>query len=356
MPTGYSLSDLAARLGAEVIGDPAVTILGVAELADAGRGQIAPLLDLSRSEEAGASRASALLVSRHVATLPTPQLVHADPRRVLGLLLELFSPSPRVERGVDPRAAVDASARIAPGAWIGPFVYVGPRATIADESRVEPFCYIGADALVGRRCTIGPGAMIGAGCRLEDDVTLGPGAVIGGDGFGFWRDESGWRRIPSAGSVTLGEGCAIGAQSCVDRATLGATRIGRGAKIDNLVQIGHNVRVGDRALLCAQVGLAGSVEVGADAVLAGQVGVADHRRVGAASRVGAHSGVAQDVADGAQVSGYPALPHRRWLRASALFGRLGDLARAVQELRREVARMARSVNGGSEERTDADHR
>jgi UDP-3-O-[3-hydroxymyristoyl] glucosamine N-acyltransferase len=339
MPTSFSLADLAARLGAEVVGDPAVTILGVAELADARPGQLAPLLDLARLDEAGRSQASAVLVSRHIAPLAAPQLVHADPRRVLGLLLELFGPAPPAEQGVDPRAAVDASAKVDPGAWVGPFAYVGPRAAIAADSRVEPFCYVGAGASVGRRCTLGPGAMLAAGCRLEDDVALGAGAVIGSPGFGFWRDDMGWRRIPSAGSVTLGAGSDIGALSCVDRGTLGATRIGRGAKIDNLVQVGHNVRVGDRALLCAQVGLAGSVDVGEDAVLAGQVGVADHRRVGSAARVGGHSGVAQDVPDGAEVSGYPALPHRRWLRASALFRRLAELSRAVQELRREVARL-----------------
>jgi UDP-3-O-[3-hydroxymyristoyl] glucosamine N-acyltransferase len=339
----FLLGELAARLGVELVGDGALSIDGVADLAEARPGQIAPATDPARLEEACTTAASALIVSRPLEHARAAQLVCADPRRALGLLLELFAEPPGLddqERGVDPRAAVHAAAGVAPTAWVGPFTYVGPGAQVGEGSRVEPFTYVGRGARVGRRCTLGPGATLAAGCTLADDATLAPGAVVGGDGFGFWRDGAGWHRVPSAAAVSVGAGSTVGANSCVDRGTLCDTRVGRGVQIDNLVQVGHNVRVEDGALLCAQVGLAGGAIVEADAVLAGQVGVADHRRVGRGARVGAQSGIVQEVPPGAEVSGTPALPHRLWLRSSVLFSRLADLARQVRALGREVSRLA----------------
>jgi UDP-3-O-[3-hydroxymyristoyl] glucosamine N-acyltransferase len=179
--------------------------------------------------------------------------------------------------------------------------------------------------------------MLAEGSELGGDVVIGPGAVVGFRGFGFYRDRAGWQPIPSPGGVLVGDRAEVGANACIDAGTLGATKVGAGVKIDNLVQVGHNAEIGERSLLCAQVGLAGSVKLGKDCVLGGQVGVADHKRLGDGCRVGAASGVARDVSPGAEVSGYPAIAHRRWLRSSVIFARLGELARRVEQLSDKVS-------------------
>jgi UDP-3-O-[3-hydroxymyristoyl] glucosamine N-acyltransferase len=334
-----TLNELAVHLGAELRGEGGVEITGVAELSDAGPTEIAPLTDPARREQAATTRAAALIVLRPLPECARPQLICADPRRALGLAIERFSSAPvEVERGVDPRAAVASCAAIEEGAWVGPFAYVGAGAEIGAGSRVEPFSYVGAGARVGAGCRLGPGATLLDGCLVGDGVVLGPGAVVGSAGFGFFRDPSapgGHRRVRGLGSVELGDGVDLGAGSCVDRGTLGATRVGRGAKIDNLVQIAHNVTVGEGALICAQAGVAGSAVLGAECVLGGQAGVGDHRRIGDRARIGGQAGVVQDVPAGAEVAGTPAIDRRRWLRASAIFARLADLRRELRRLLRD---------------------
>jgi UDP-3-O-[3-hydroxymyristoyl] glucosamine N-acyltransferase len=337
------LGQLARALGASLQGvdDPSLLISGVADPADARPGQIALLTDPSRLAEGTTSAASAFVVARAHPELPAPQLVVDDPARALARLLELFGPERAPgEPGVDPRSAVDTGAEIDASAWVGPFAYVGPRARVGPGSRIEPFSYVGEGVVIGRDCHVGPGATLLAGAEVGDGAILGPGSVVGFRGFGFFRGEEGWRPIPAPGGVTLGREVELGANSCVDAGTLSPTRVADGVKIDNLVQIGHNCAVAARALLCAQVGLAGSVRVGEDCQLGGQVGVADHRRLGRGCRVGAKSGVAQDVAEGATVAGYPAIPHRAWLRSSVVFARLSELAREVKALSERVTAAA----------------
>jgi UDP-3-O-[3-hydroxymyristoyl] glucosamine N-acyltransferase len=337
-----TLRELAACLGAELHGDGDLELTGVAEPGSAGPSELAPLLDPDLGE-AEVTRAAAVLVARHLPTLRRSQLVCAEPRRALALAIDLLAPLPASgERGVDPRAAVAADAVIDPSAWVGPFAYVGREASVGAGSRIEPFSYLGARACVGRGCHLGPGATVLERCSVGDGTALGPGAVVGSDGFGFCREPSGaWRRLRSLGTVELGADVELGAGSCVDRGTLGATRVGRGVKIDNLVQVAHNVTLGDDALICAQAGIAGSATLGAGCVIAGQVGVGDHRRVGAGARVGGQAGVVHDVPDGGEVAGTPAIDRRRWLRASALFARLGDLRRELRALAEALTRTRR---------------
>jgi UDP-3-O-[3-hydroxymyristoyl] glucosamine N-acyltransferase len=294
--------------------------------------------DPERAARAHTSKAAALVVRRALPEIALPQLICTDPARALAVLLELFR-SPAVADfapGVDVRAAIEHGAQVDPEAWIGPFTYVGPGAVVGPGACIEPFSYVGAGARVGRGCHVGPGATIARGCRLDDRVVLGPGSVVGFRGFGFWRDAEEWRPLPARAGVEIGADVEVGANSCVDGGTLEPTHIGAGAKIDNLVQIGHNAVIHCRALLCGQVGIAGSVTIGEGAVLGGQAGVADHLTVGRGARVAAHSGVAQDVVDGATVAGYPAFDRPRWLRASALLRRLAEIAREVRHLRRSV--------------------
>ena len=332
-----SLGEIARRLGAELRGDPGHRIHGVAEPATAGVGEIVVFTGAAAGEHHADCAATAAVVCRPLDRLPCAQLVCENPRRALGLLLEIFAPTPSPGPvGVDPRAAVDDTAEVDPDAWIGPFTYVGARATVGPGSRVEPFSYVGRDARVGRDSVLGPGVTLLDGCAVGDGVVLGPGAVVGHHGFGYWQDEDGWHRVPSRGTVSIDNGAELGANTCVDRGTLGATSVGQGVKIDNLVQVGHNSVIHQRALLCGQVGLAGSVQLDPGVILAGQVGVADHRRVGEGARVGAGSGVAQDVPAGQDVSGYPAIDHGRWLRSAAVFPRLGELMGRIRKLERQV--------------------
>ena len=312
------LGSLCLELGLELRGDPELEVRGVAEPAAAGPHDIAPLTDPRRLGEAARSRAGALLLREAYPQDPRPQIICDDASAALGKLLTALTPEqPPPGEGVDPRAVVDASAVVEEGAWVGPFAVVGPEARVGAGSWIYPFSYVGRGAVLGENCRLGPGAVLGDGCVLEQGVALAPGAVVGGEGFGFWRDGEGWRRIPCQGAVTVGAGSQIGVNSCVDRGTLGHTALGQGVMLDNLVQVGHNCRLHDHALLCGQVGLAGSVTLGEGAVLAGQVGVADHRTVGAGAMVGAQSGVSRDVKEGETVMGYPAVPVRIWRRMVA---------------------------------------
>ena len=340
MPAPLPLGVLAAELGAQLEGDPDLLISGVAEPRAAGPGQLAVLTDPAAARDLGECQASAFLVLRRFEELPGAQLICADASRALGQLLQLLAPAAQpAGRGIHPTAVVEPGAEVHPDAWIGPLAYVGRGAVVGQGTRVEPLSYLGPGVEVGQRCVIGPRATVLAGCQVGDRAVLGPGSVVGHHGFGFWRDDEGWHRVRSTGSVTIGADAELGANSCVDRATLGVTRVGDGVKIDNLVQVGHNCQLSEHALLCAQVGLAGSVRLGSGATLGGQVGVADHREVGHGARVGAGSGVARDVPDGADHSGYPAQEHRAWLRNAAAQSGLAELVGEVRALRQRVAEL-----------------
>ncbi|MCA9665406.1 MAG: UDP-3-O-(3-hydroxymyristoyl)glucosamine N-acyltransferase [Myxococcales bacterium] len=322
-----TLRELAQLTGGTIVGDGDTPVSGVAELSLAGRGHIAPLLDRSRFAEARASQASAFLVARALDAdddEARPQLVCEHSARALAQLIACFGAAREGRAGVDARALVEPGAHIDADAWVGPLAYVGANAVVAARARIEPFAYVGEGAHVGAGTVVAPHAVVLAGAYVGDDVHLGPGAVIGHDGFGYYRDEdgAGWRLVPSAGSVRIEDGVDIGANSCVDRGTLGDTRVGAGSKIDNLVQVAHNVTLGARAMIAGQAGVAGSARLGADVMLAGQAGVSDHRRLGDGVRVGAGSKVLRDVPAGETVSGYPAMPHASWLRVSAWLGRL----------------------------------
>ncbi|MBK8480320.1 MAG: UDP-3-O-(3-hydroxymyristoyl)glucosamine N-acyltransferase [Proteobacteria bacterium] len=354
------LLELARRIGGALTGgDEAQRITGVDALGAAGPGAIAPLLDDTLWDEVASSRAGALLVRRARAGLGRAQIASAEPRRSLGLLIELYRPPPRWRRGRHPTAVVDQAAEVAEDAYLGPHCVVEAEARVGSGSQLEAGSFLGPGVVVGARCRIGPHAVILADCQLADDVVVAAGAVIGAAGFGYWRDQHGqWQSVGSLGSVRIERGAELGANSCVDRATVGVTRVGVGSKIDNLVQIGHNVQLGRDVLLCAQVGLAGSVRIEDGAQLGGQVGVADHLTVGRGARVAGGSGVVRRVPAEATVGGYPAIDQRQWLRSSALAARLVRTRARVAGVQESPGlgpeRPAPSSAGGSVHPPDAD--
>ncbi|HEV8629776.1 MAG TPA: UDP-3-O-(3-hydroxymyristoyl)glucosamine N-acyltransferase, partial [Thermoanaerobaculia bacterium] len=264
--------------------------------------------------------------------LPQDLLICADPAWALGELLRLFHPAPDVAPGIHPTAVVAASAAIDPGAAVGPLVVVG------EESRVEAGAVLHAGVVVGARCRIGPGTVIYPRAVLYDDTELGArvivhaGAVLGADGFGFAPRGGALVKVPQVGRVVVEDDVEIGANSAIDRATLEETRIGAGSKLDNLVQVGHNVRLGKGCVICGQAGIAGSTRLGDGVVLAGQAGVGGHLEVGDGAQVAAKSAALQSVPAGAKLAGIPGVPLAEWRRQVSLLPRLAELFRRVRRL------------------------
>jgi UDP-3-O-[3-hydroxymyristoyl] glucosamine N-acyltransferase len=337
-PRGPLTLEEAARIsGAVVQGERNVVVRGVAPLAEAGHDQLGLLADrryLSHLEE---SRAGALLVSTELTEhLPDredrPRLVADDPHEALIPLLECFHPTPSPTPGIHPTAVVG------PGVLLGVDVHVGPYAVLEEGAVVGDRARIGPHAVVGRGCRVGEDAVLHAHVTLYPDTVLGrrvvvhSGARLGVDGFGYAEGSEGLEKIPQVGRCVVEDDVEVGANTCVDRGSIGDTRIGRGTKIDNLVHLAHNVRIGAHSAMAAQVGIAGSTRVGAGVMFGGQAGVVGHVEIGDGARLSAQAGIIGDVEAGASVTGYPARDLRRYLRASALFLRLPELERRLRAL------------------------
>lgn len=321
-----SFAQLARALGAQLIGPAERAAQPVHALAPLDRAQahhLAAAFEPRHQAQLAHTTAGAVLLARDLPARPPHclALICADPRLAFGRALRLLhGPSlpDAPPEGADARAALDATAQIHPTARIGPFVYVGPRAQIGEGAVLCAGAYVGADSRIGAHSWLWPGARVLQGCHLGACVRVGANAVIGSVGFGL--DAGG--RLPHIGGVVIADDVWIGANSCVDRGTLGDTRVEVGAQIDNLVQVAHNCVVGAGAVLCGQVGLAGGARVEAGAVLGGQAGVAGHRTVGAGARVAAQSGVTRDLPGHQEYSGHPAEPNRPRLRRLARLRRL----------------------------------
>jgi UDP-3-O-[3-hydroxymyristoyl] glucosamine N-acyltransferase len=338
--------DIAQALEAQLDGDGAIAVERVVHPSQAeGPRDLA----LATSPQAAAvlaeTKASAVVVS---AAAPRPNrtfaalIAVAEPRMTLARLTALFDPGPRQERGVHPTAVVAADAELGADVSIGAYVTIGPRSRIGAATTIMPHVTLGAGVSIGSHAVIHSGVRIGHDCRLGDRVIVHGNAVIGADGFSFAPDLMSvaaftagvtLQRVHSLGNVVIGDDVEIGACTTIDRATLEATRIGRGTKIDDHVHIGHNVTIGDSCILCGMVGISGSVIIGDRVRLGGGGGIADHVRIGDQAVIAAGSGVATNVAPGAFVSGSPALPHQRTIEQQLYLGR-------QKRLHEKVAAMA----------------
>jgi len=348
--TQLSLQELARLIGAELRGGGR-EVFGVAELEAATSSQIAFYANPRYRKELLATRAGAVIVSEEdAAHVPAhaARLVAAQPYVAFAKASAIFHRELLPEPGIRPGALVDESAQVDPTAAISPGAYVGPGAKIGARSTLHAGARVLDHAEVGKGCVLWSGAVVRERCVIGDRVILQPNAVVGSDGFGFAFDLEGdgagpmHRKVPQAGIVRVEDDVEVGACSCIDRATLGDTTIGRGTKIDNLVQVGHNVRVGPLCLLVAQCGISGSTELGQGVILAGQAGVVGHLRIGDGARAGAQAGVAHDIADGETVTGYPAIPHREWLRMSAALPRVPELIKEMRKLQQRVEQLEKA--------------
>lgn len=343
--TEYSLAELARRVGGEVRGNPSRTVRGIAPLDEAGPDELSFLTHPRYRQTACTSAAGAILVGPGSALGDRDLLEAAEPYMALATLMHLFFPAIPARPGVSPdarlgqRVELGADVHVGPFAVIGDDVVLGDRAVVGAGSVIGAGCRIGSAAELKPRVVLYPGVWLGAGCLVH------AGVVLGADGFGFATSGGRQYKLPQAGRVVVEDDVEIGANSTVDRAMLGETRIGRGSKLDDLVLIAHGVRIGEDSLLAGQAGVAGSSRLGARTRLAGQVGVAGHLDLGDGVTVAAKSAVFDDVPAGAMVSGVPAFDHRGWRRSQVLFRRLPELAREVRELRERVVALEKRLAG-----------
>lgn len=335
---GKSLADLAELVGGRVIGDPDVTIERVASIEDAGPGDIAFVANPRYRRFLASCKASAVIVADEPAGGAALNLLRVDdPHRAFARIHGLFNPPPAHDAAISPLAAIDSTAAIGTEVAVYPHCYVGRNARVGERTVLMSGVTIGAGAQVGEGCVLHPNVTVEDRCRIGDGVILHAGVVIGSDGFGYAGHGPARLKVPQAGIVEIADGVEIGANTTVDRATIGSTRIGAGTKIDNLVQIGHNVVVGERCLIIAQTGIAGSAVLGDDVVVAGQAGISDHVEIGDRSIIGPKSNVLQSVAPGSVLSGIvEAAPHKQWLRAMRLLPKLPALWRRVSEIERSI--------------------
>ncbi|HUX43352.1 MAG TPA: UDP-3-O-(3-hydroxymyristoyl)glucosamine N-acyltransferase [Terracidiphilus sp.] len=346
------LGELATRLGAELRGDPELEVTGVKGIEEAGASEVTFVANSKYAGLARKTHAAAVLVEPDFPEIAAATLRLRNPYHAFAQTLGLFYQAPVYEPGIHPTAVVHPTARIGEGAHIGAYAVIGPNVTLGPNAILLPHVVLYPSVTAGSHLFVHAHAVIREGCTLGDHVTLENGAIVGADGFGFAKNNEGqWEKIPQSGPVYIGNHVDVQANACVDRATVGATEIGDGTKIDNLVQVGHGSKVGQNTLLCAQTGLAGSSEVGSNAVLAGQVGVAGHCTVGDGVILTAQSGVSHDVPPGKMLSGSPAFDNRVWLRAVTLFQRLPELMKRLDRVEKKLAASdaARQGNPGNED-------
>jgi UDP-3-O-[3-hydroxymyristoyl] glucosamine N-acyltransferase len=334
------LGEIAQRLECKLEGDAGIDITGVAGIEEAAPGQLTFLANRRYRPAVATTRASAILIAPDAGDVPLAALRSSNPYLDFARALEFFHPAPAYSAEVHPTASISRTAKIGAGAHIGPYCYVGENVEIGLNAILHSFVTIYRDAKIGDDFFAHSHAIIREECHIGDRVTLQNGAVIGSDGFGFAKQADGsWYKIRQAGIAVLEDDVEVQAGAIIDRATIGETRISRGAKIDNLVQVGHASKVGENSLLCGQVGLAGSTRVGKNCILAGQVGAAGHLTIGDGVVVTSQSGVPNDVPPGALYSGYPAIENKAWLKSVAVFNRLPELQKQVRELTTEIEKL-----------------
>ena len=341
------LSDLAARLDCTVEGDGDIEITRVAALEDAGPGDLTFFANPRYADALTRTRASAVIAAPGASGIPCAIVRTPDPYLAFARALGLFAGAWRPEAGIHRFALVEPGAVVAPDASIGPFVFVAAGARIGPRTVLHSHVSVGRSAEIGADCVIHAQVSIREQVMLGDRVVLQDGVVVGSDGYGFARRRDGsHEKIPQIGRVVIEDDVEIGANTTVDRPAVGETRIGAGSKIDNLVQVAHGVRIGRNVLLAAQVGIAGSSVIEDQVTLAGQVGVAGHITVGKGTVATAQTGIPNSVDAGGFISGYPAIPNRDWLKASAVFRKLPELRRLVADLERRIEELEKQAEPG----------
>ncbi len=331
-----TLGEIATFIGGHVVGDPNIMITGLQGITEAGPSELTFIANPRYRRYLSTTKAAAILAPADMPDIGRPLIRVDDPYVAFARLLGWFYPEPPEEPVTKEGAVIAPDASVSPEAVVFPGAYVGPRAVIARGAILKPGVVIGSGVQIGEDTILHPRVVVYPRCIIGRRVIIHAGVVIGADGFGFAHPTQENIKIPQVGIVQIDDDVEIGANTTIDRATLGRTWIQKGVKIDNLVQIGHNVTIGERSIIVAQVGISGSVRIGRGVILGGQVGVVGHLEVGDGCIAAARSAIHNDVAAHQIVAGTPAIPHKKWLRAMGALPKLPDLLRKVSDLARRL--------------------
>ena len=342
-----SLQEIAVYLGGTVSGDGEILIGGLATLDDAGDGQLTFLANPKYAGKVATTKAAAVLLGTGGNTHGKNAIFHPNPYLAFAKLLTLFYTAPAAPRGIMDGAFVTEGVKIGADVSVYPGASVGAGVTLGDRVILHPGVVLYPGVVVGDDVTLHANVSVRERCRIGNRVTIHDGTVIGSDGFGYAPDGTSYYKIPQIGIVVIEDDVEIGSNCAVDRAALEATRIRRGTKIDNLVQVAHNVVIGEDCVIVSQTGISGSTQLGNHVTIGGQVGVAGHIRIGDNVMIGAKSGVAGSVEPNQVMSGIPVMPHREWLKASGLVPRLPEFRKTLMTLEKRVAELEKELAGKS---------
>lgn len=340
------LSEIAHFFNAKIEGDSEIEISGVKGFEEAQEGDITYISSSKYATLAQNSKASAFIVKEKISDLNKPQLITENPQFVFAKLLEMFYMKPQPYKGVSEKAIIASTAHIGKNVTVYPFVYIEDDVKIGDNTVIYPFTFIGKETSIGSDCIIYPNVTVRERVKIGNRVIIHAGTQIGSDGFGYIFHEGKHHKIPQVGGVIIEDDVEIGACVTIDRATTGNTFIGKGTKIDNLVQIAHNVKIGQNVIIVAQVGIAGSSQVGDGCILAGQVGISDHVEIEAGTIITAQSGVMPGKVQKGVFSGSPIMPHREWLRTNAIFQKLPELYKKLKEVEEKIKQLEKQKTIG----------
>ena len=338
------LKDIAPLVKGEIIGPPEavdIEITGVSGIRDAREGDISFIAAQKYVKELPSCKASCVIVKETLPDITVTQLKVANPYLAFAQLLGHFYVKPKKFSGIRDESFISENSNIANDAAIFPFSYVSDGVTIGSNTIIYPHVFIGENTVIGQQCVIHPHVTLSDSVKIGDNVIIHAGSVIGSDGFGYVFDDGRYHKIPQVGGVIIEDDVEIGSNVSIDRATLGNTVIGKGTKIDNLVQIAHNVIIGNHAILVSQVGIAGSSEIGDYVTLAGQVGISDHAKIDSETIIGPQSGIRRGHVTKGTYIGSPALPQRDWLKAQAIVAKLPALNKKIRELEEKIRELER---------------
>ena len=334
---------IAGYLGGEVAGDPKATVSTFAKIEEAKPGALAFLANPKYEHHLYTTQATVVIVNKSFtpsAPVAATMIRVEDAYSCFAKLLELYAANKPQKKGISPLAAIHETAEVGEDAYVGEYAVIGEGVRTGKNCKIYPQVYLGDRVVLGDGVTLYPGVKIYDECRIGDRVTIHAGSVIGADGFGFAPDEKGeYHKIPQIGNVRIEDDVEIGANTCIDRATMGSTVVRRGVKLDNLIQVGHNVTIGENTVAASQVGIAGSSKVGAGCMMGGQVGIAGHLTIGDGVKLASKSGISNSVPDGETYMGSPAMPGIKYHRSYAVFRNLPDLSAQVRRLEKELARL-----------------
>ena len=344
------LKELAEWVDGTVVGDGEIEISAVAGIEEAQAGEITFIADPKYLAHLSKTNASAVIVSKEVTQAGKPLLCVTNPKLAFAKILTLFSLKPYQPKGIDSNAWISPTANLGKDLTLYPFVYIGDRCSIGDRVTLYPGVYVGEDSSIGEDSVLYPNVSVYSGTIIGKRVILHSGVVVGSDGFGYEKEGKKNLKIPQLGIAEIEDDVEIGANTTIDRAAFGKTIIRRGVKIDNLVQVAHNVTIGEDSIIVAQVGISGSTKIGSNVILAGQVGLVGHIEIGDNVMVGAQSGVTHDLPSNQAYVGSPALPHRDFLRAITVFPKLPEMRKTLIEIEKRLKKIEEAFSSKGREK------